>query len=83
MLTRLASEMVAEHAELHQAAGITWAPYNALRILRDVGDGALSCGEFGERVITRDSEVTRLLDRGRARPHPTHTCTTYPRRTAL
>ena len=63
MLARLASEMSAEHAELFKGSGITWTQYNALRILRGAEGEPLSCGEIGERMITRDSDVTRLLDR--------------------
>jgi DNA-binding MarR family transcriptional regulator len=36
--------------------------YNVLRILRGAPDG-LSCGEIASRMITRDPDVTRLLDR--------------------
>ena len=36
--------------------------YNVLRILRGSPDG-LQCGEIGERMITRDPDITRLLDR--------------------
>jgi DNA-binding MarR family transcriptional regulator len=36
--------------------------YNVLRILRGSPDG-LSCGEVGNRMITRDPDITRLLDR--------------------
>src|SRR5665213_950857 len=36
--------------------------YNVLRILRGAPDG-LACGEIGDRMITRDPDITRLLDR--------------------
>lgn len=36
--------------------------YNVLRILRGSPDG-LPCGEIANRMITRDPDVTRLLDR--------------------
>ena len=36
--------------------------YNVLRILRGAPDG-LACGEVGNRMITRDPDITRLLDR--------------------
>jgi DNA-binding MarR family transcriptional regulator len=38
------------------------AQYNVLRILRGSPDG-LTCGEIGNRMITRDPDITRLLDR--------------------
>jgi len=36
--------------------------YNVLRILRGIRDG-LTCGEVANRMITRDPDITRLLDR--------------------
>lgn len=36
--------------------------YNVLRILRGSPDG-LPCGEIADRMITRDPDITRLLDR--------------------
>jgi DNA-binding MarR family transcriptional regulator len=36
--------------------------YNVLRILRGAPEG-LPCGEIGKRMITRDPDITRLLDR--------------------
>lgn len=36
--------------------------YNVLRILRGAPEG-LPCGEIADRMITRDPDVTRLLDR--------------------
>lgn len=36
--------------------------YNVLRILRGSPDG-LTCGEIGNRMITRDPDITRMLDR--------------------
>ena len=36
--------------------------YNVLRILRGAREG-LACGEIANRMITRDPDVTRLLDR--------------------
>jgi len=36
--------------------------YNVLRILRGAREG-LPCGEIAKRMITRDPDITRLLDR--------------------
>ena len=36
--------------------------YNVLRILRGSPKGLL-CGEIGQRMVTRDPDITRLLDR--------------------
>jgi MarR family transcriptional regulator, organic hydroperoxide resistance regulator len=43
--------------------GLTGTQYNALRILRGAGPEGLPCREIGERMITHDPDVTRLLDR--------------------
>lgn len=45
-----------------KAEQLSIAQYNVLRILRGAPDG-LSCGEIGNRLITHDPDVTRLLDR--------------------
>jgi DNA-binding MarR family transcriptional regulator len=39
------------------------AQYNVLRILRGAGDEGLKCSEIGDRMVTRDPDITRLLDR--------------------
>ena len=44
------------------AEGLSSNQYNVLRILRGATDG-LPCGEIGNRMITRDPDITRLLDR--------------------
>jgi len=43
--------------------GLTHRQYNVLRILRGARPEALSCGEIAERMISRDPDITRLLDR--------------------
>ena len=42
--------------------GVTSTQYNVLRILRGSPEG-LPCGEIANRMITRDPDITRLLDR--------------------
>jgi DNA-binding MarR family transcriptional regulator len=37
--------------------------YNVLRILRGAGDEGICCKAIGDRLITRDPDVTRLIDR--------------------
>jgi DNA-binding MarR family transcriptional regulator len=54
-------------AETLAAADLTPTQYNALRILRGAGDAGASCTEVSERMVTKDSDVTRLLDRLEAR----------------
>lgn len=43
--------------------GLTGTQYNALRILRGAGTDGLPCSEIGERMITHDPDITRLLNR--------------------
>jgi len=43
--------------------GLTGTQYNALRILRGAGAEGLPCSEIGERMITHDPDITRLLNR--------------------
>ena len=38
-----------------------------LRILRGAGESGISCGEIGDRMINRESDITRMLDRLDAR----------------
>ena len=54
-------------AETLAAAELTPTQYNALRILRGAGEAGASCTEVGDRMVTKDSDVTRLLDRLEAR----------------
>lgn len=44
-------------------AELSGTQYNVLRILRGAGPEGLACREIGERMITRDPDITRLLDR--------------------
>lgn len=48
-------------------ADLTPTQYNALRILRGAGEAGASCTEVSDRMVTKDSDVTRLLDRLEAR----------------
>jgi DNA-binding MarR family transcriptional regulator len=41
---------------------LSMTQYNVLRILRGAPEG-LPCGEIASRMITRDPDITRLLDR--------------------
>src|SRR2546428_2626601 len=43
------------------AAGLSPSQYNVLRILRGAGREGLSCTEIGTRMVTRDSDLTRLM----------------------
>jgi DNA-binding MarR family transcriptional regulator len=49
-------------SQLLKPEDLSSTQYNVLRILRGAPDG-LPCGEIGSRMITRDPDITRLLDR--------------------
>ena len=50
-------------AEALKPSDLTPTQYNVLRILRGAGDKGLTAGDVSDRMITRDPDVTRLLDR--------------------
>jgi DNA-binding MarR family transcriptional regulator len=56
--------------------------YNVLRILRGSPEG-LPCGEIANRMITRDPDVTRLLDRLERRGQISRCRETKDRRTVI
>jgi DNA-binding MarR family transcriptional regulator len=43
--------------------GLSPTQYNVLRILRSAGDSGVTCKDIGARMIARDPDITRLLDR--------------------
>lgn len=47
--------------------GLSPVQYNVLRILRGAGPAGATCSQIGERLLTRDPDITRLLDRMEAR----------------
>jgi DNA-binding MarR family transcriptional regulator len=49
-------------AQVLKTEDLSSTQYNVLRILRGASEG-LPCGEIGNRMVTRDSDITRLLDR--------------------
>src|SRR6202047_5507267 len=48
--------------EVLKIEDLSGTQYNVLRILRGSPKG-LTCGEIASRMITRDPDITRLLDR--------------------
>ena len=48
---------------LKRSEGISQSQYNILRILRGARPKALKISEISDRMITRDPDVTRLVDR--------------------
>ena len=62
-LQRLATRLRDETEELLKTGGLSVTQFNVLRILRGAGVLGLTCGEIGARLISKDPDVTRLLDR--------------------
>jgi DNA-binding MarR family transcriptional regulator len=60
-LVRAAWLAAARSNAVTAAAGLSPSQYNVLRILRAAGRGGLSCTEIGARMVTRDSDLTRLM----------------------
>jgi DNA-binding MarR family transcriptional regulator len=59
-----AADLLGQQAEqLVKANGLTGAQYNVLRILRGAEPEGLGCSGIGERMISHDPDMTRLLDR--------------------
>src|ERR1700680_717718 len=52
---------------LLKTMGLSSAQYNVLRILRGAGNEGLACSAIGCRMISRDPDITRLLDRMESR----------------
>jgi len=55
-----------ESSSMMKPFDLTPPQFNVLRILRGAPEG-LACGQIGERMISRDPDITRLLDRMEAR----------------
>lgn len=74
-LLKTSDVLMGQVTELLKPFGLSATQYNVLRILRGAGAGCcagghadpeargLACREIGERMITRDPDLTRLLDR--------------------
>jgi DNA-binding MarR family transcriptional regulator len=62
-LLRTADTLQSSMESKFKEFGLTGTQYNALRILRGAGPDGLPCSEIGERMITHDPDITRLLDR--------------------
>lgn len=66
-LQRAASSQLEELVRLLKPRGISAPQYNVLRILRGAKEEALTCSDIAARMISRDPDITRLLDRMEAR----------------
>lgn len=62
-LQRLVADLTQDATELLKTAGLSGPQYNVLRIVRGAGAEGLTCSGIAERLIARDPDMTRLLDR--------------------
>ena len=62
-LQRTASEVSSPYLKYLKQNGLSHSLYNILRILRGQEGKGLSCSGIGGRMVTRDSDITRLIDR--------------------
>lgn len=66
-LMRTADALARGAEALLRPYGLSGTQYNILRILRGAGEKGLACREVGGRLISRDPDITRLLDRMESR----------------
>lgn len=62
-LQRTADRLQWRLSEMLKAHGLSPTQYNALRILRGAEEEGRACSEIAERMINRDPDITRLVDR--------------------
>ena len=62
-LLKTADALGQEAEQLTRSASLTGTQFNVLRILRGAEPEGLACRAIGERLITHDPDITRLLDR--------------------
>jgi DNA-binding MarR family transcriptional regulator len=62
-IVKTADSLSQEAEQLIKAHHLTGAQYNVLRILRGAETEGLLCRGISERMISRDPDITRLLDR--------------------
>jgi DNA-binding MarR family transcriptional regulator len=81
-LQRTADILARNVEKVLRSADVSPHQYNVLRILRGAPEG-LPCSEIGKRMITRDPDITRLLDRLEKRALISRCRETEDRRTVL
>jgi DNA-binding MarR family transcriptional regulator len=64
---RTSAALVASLVEVLRPFDLTQPQYNVLRILRGAGADGLPSGEIAARMVSREPDVTRLIDRMEAR----------------
>ena len=62
-LLRTADALARDAEAMLRPYNLSGTQYNILRILRGACEKGLACREVGDRLISRDPDITRLLDR--------------------
>jgi DNA-binding MarR family transcriptional regulator len=62
-IQRTADVLMSRMDKVLSTQNVSPTQYNVLRILRGAGEAGLPCGAVAERMITRDPDITRLMDR--------------------
>ena len=62
-IVRTADLLMQRLGDILKPHGLSATQYNVLRILRGAGKDGASCKEIGSRMVTRDPDITRLMDR--------------------
>lgn len=62
-IQRTADVMLQEILDVLRPFALSVTQYNVLRILRGAGTVGVTCKDIASRMITRDPDITRLLDR--------------------
>jgi DNA-binding MarR family transcriptional regulator len=62
-LVRTADLLAQKLTDVLKPYGLSGTQYNVLRILRGAGAEGASCKDVSSRLVTRDPDITRLMDR--------------------
>ena len=62
-IVRTADVLMQALADVLKPYLLSGTQYNVLRILRGAGKDGASCKEIGSRLVARDPDITRLMDR--------------------
>ena len=62
-IMRTADVLMLALADVLKPLVLSATQYNVLRILRGAGNGGASCKDIGARLVARDPDITRLMDR--------------------
>ena len=62
-LARTLDKLRREVEDVLKVQGLSEAQYNVLSILNGAHPGSLTCGEIAAQMVSRDPDITRLLDR--------------------